>query len=298
MNKPFWILDTRDVWYKAAIKAANARGYAGKRIMRGSEAVGGVSFIRPHADPNVLEMNQIDYYKMAASSLCVQDTKQVSFYEDKYLQWLAFKDFMPKTWRFCSLTEALVALPNLPDVLISKADVGASSANVRYLKGRAEIEKHIRQVFGKGIAVNHCSGGYMSRQRDYVMLQEFIPHEVTWRVNIVGTQCAVFKRHCYADKPLAETGNTKAVTEMSDDVAFLLHTARNFFRVADTRWCAADFLKTPNGWLLLETSLAWPWSVGSYADCPFWTPANQPYHRSWGDIWDVLFNEIEAGVWG
>jgi hypothetical protein len=292
----FVILDERDVWHGPAIEAARRRGYDPLRV-KGSNFMlskgDGVGFIRPHAEPKILELNQEDYYHMQASGLTmIQDPLQMSVYEDKSAQHQWFHEWMPLTRRFVRKNDALDFINKNKLELVSKADVGASSVNVRILPTRDKQIAHVQQVFDKGVAIDHCSGGHRSIQKGYVLLQEFIPHQITWRVNIVGRKMAVFKRYCYPDKPVAMTGNTDAVIELDAEIESLLDFARKFFSFADTRWCAVDILKDTSGkWKVIETSLAWPWpGVGKQAT--FFGSS-----RTWDQIWDVMFDEFEEGVW-
>lgn len=293
----FFILDERHVWFEPALQTAAKRGYEGRRIRRGAETIGqeGVGFIRPHADPIALELNQEDFAHMDRALTMIQDCHQVTCYEDKSLQVERWGRLMPPTWRFVRKQDALdfIAQRKGPKDIVSKADVGASSVNVRILKGYEAQRQHVLKVFDHGIPVNHCSGGAKSVQKGYVLLQEFIPHAVTWRVNVVGRQLAGFMRYCYPDKEVAQTGNTDPILTLTPQVESLFDYARQVFSVIDTRWCAIDVLwdETSEKWKLLETSLAWPWpGVGKQA--PFFGT-----NRHWGEIWDVMFDELEAGVW-
>jgi glutathione synthase/RimK-type ligase-like ATP-grasp enzyme len=225
----------------------------------------------------------------------IQDELQMALYEDKSTQHQFFHPWMPRTWRLVRKADALKLLENndTPEVLVSKADVGASSVNVRILKSRDAQRAHIEQLFGEGIEVNHCAGGAKSLQQGYALLQEFIPHQVTWRVNIVGTKLAAFKRYCYPDREVAQTGNVEPVKEMDAEIESLFDYANAFFRSAGTHWCAADILKDGDKWRLLETSLAWPWpSPGDCDNAPFFGTK-----RRWREMWDVMFDEFETGVW-
>jgi hypothetical protein len=295
----FTILDEREIWHGPAIAAAIARGYDARRVKRGAQVKdsgGGIGFIRPHAIPEDLEQNQEDFQIMQGSGLTmIQDELQMALYEDKSAQWQFFGQWMPPTWRFARLQDAMKFLDSgdAPSVLVSKADVGASSVNVRILDSRAAQYEHFTKLFGEGIEVNHCGGGTNSIQQGYALLQEFIPHEITWRVNIVGTKLAAFKRYCYPDRPVAQTGNVEPVTEMTPEIESLFDFAKAFFREAGTHWCAADILKDGDKWRLLETSLAWPWpSPGDCNQAPFFET-----DRKWIQIWDVMFDEFEKGVW-
>lgn len=296
----FFILDEREVWHKAAIAAARGRGMEARRIRRGEEVLGlaepGIGFIRPHADPRVLLKNHVDFDQMASKLTMIQDVDQVAVYENKTSQWRRWHQWMPPTGRFDGIEHALHFAHGLPadHWIVSKADVGASSVNVRVLKNREELIRHIEQVFTVGVPVNHCSGGARSTQKGYVLLQEFIPHDVTWRVNIVGTRMAAFKRFCYPDRPVAQTGNVAPVMEIDDEIASLLEFSRRVFTDIKTRWCAIDILKDQQGqWKLIETSLAWPWpSPGDCDNAPFFGT-----NRRWREMWEVMFDEFEAGAW-
>lgn len=292
------MLDGREVWHKPCLTAARKRGYDAKRITQGQHATGGYGFIRPHADPNMLDCHKVDYQLMRRNCVMIQDPQQIELYEDKSAQFWRWGQWMPQTWRFGSLTEALAAVESLPMPIVSKADVGASSVNVRIFFNLKTLRDHITEIFTKGIRVDHCSGGYMSTQRDYVLLQEFIPHTSTYRVNRIGNSYAVFLRHCYKDKPVAETGNTTPVTEMADDIRRALEKAQEITTYIGSKWVALDLLWCPKtaAFLLLETSCAWP--TGSFNEAKFWNGDGTPTGKTWGDIWNVLFDEIEGGSWG
>jgi glutathione synthase/RimK-type ligase-like ATP-grasp enzyme len=290
----FFILDARDVWWKAAIEAARRHGHTGTRIRVGEEAVGpGIGFIRPHADPKVLDINRADYLAMAQRVTVIQDYNQVMLYEDKSGQAREWGHWMPVTARFMDRDRALAYIDSVPFNIVSKADEGASSTNVRVFFNKDDARKHVNEVFRKGVKVNCCSGGAVVTQRDYVLLQEFIPHEVTWRVNVIGRHHAVFKRFNYKDRPVAQTGNVEPVMEMSDEIQSLLAFAKSVAESIGTKWCALDILQSPDGWKLLETSLAWPWpSPGKCNEAPIFGSG-----KKWIDLFDVMFEEFDAGVW-
>jgi glutathione synthase/RimK-type ligase-like ATP-grasp enzyme len=302
--KHFVILDERDVWWRGAIDAARRAGYVARRIGRGEEVgrgadsdSGGIGFIRPHADPAVLTQNYRDYKQMVAAGLCmIQDPMQLDVYENKTAQWVHWGEWMPPTQVHFTLEEALSFLQRTEFPLVSKADVGASSVNVRILANREDAEAHVRAIFGAGVSVDHCSsnpgGTVRSLQRGYALLQKFIPHEVTWRVNAIGDARAIFRRFNYPHKPVAQTGNVEPVMAMTEEVESLLEFANRFFAHAETKWCALDVLRDGNTWRLLETSLAWPWpSPGDCNSGPIFGS-----HWKWIGMFDALFDQIEAGA--
>lgn len=291
----FYILDERNVWHESAIKAAVNHGYEGVRIGRGHEAKEpGVGFIRPHADPKVLEQNKNDFAIMSIGLKMIQDLDQVQLYEDKSAQFWRWKEWMPDTWRYTDQGQALEFLKTATFPLVSKADVGASSVNVRILPDLAAARSHIREIFERGIVVDHCSGTPKSRQKGYVLLQRFIPHNITCRVNAIGRTRAIFKRFCYPDRAVAQTGNVEPVMEMTPEIESLLEFSNQFFSVAGTQWCAIDVLRDGSQWKLLETSLAWPWpSPGKCMEAPLFGST-----RTWKDMFEVMMDEVESGAWG
>jgi glutathione synthase/RimK-type ligase-like ATP-grasp enzyme len=290
-----FVLDERQVWWQAIIEAGARHGYTGKRIMRGRETQGqsGIGFIRPHADPRRLPFNRTDYVEMAQGLTMIQDVDQVWCYEDKSRQFFQWGRWMPETVVLTHAAKAIDYVRRSAYPLVSKADQGASSVNVRILKDRREAERHVRQAFGPGIVVDCCSGGAKVKQKGYVYLQRFIPHQVTWRVNAIGNGRAIFKRYCYKDRPVAQTGNVEPVMELDDQTESLLEFADSIFAALGTKWCALDILRDGDQWKLLETSLAWPWpSPGRCNDAPIFRTG-----RKWIEIFDAMFEEIESGTW-
>lgn len=291
----FYVLDERHVWFKAALEAARKYGYDGSRITNGLEVKEpGIGFIRPHADPKRLAQNRDDFVFMHRHLTMIQDANQVEVYEDKSAQFWRWREWMPDTWRFEVRDQALAFVESADYPLVSKADQGASSKNVRILKNKAEAIRHVEQVFEKGIEVDHCAGGAKGKQKGYVLLQRFIPHQITWRVNAVGYTRAIFKRFCYADRPVAQTGNVEPVMDLDDETESLLEFADSFFEHAGTKWCALDILRDGDKWRLLETSLAWPWpSPGACNGAPLFGSKD----KRWIQLFDVMFDELEAGAW-
>ena len=294
------VLDEREIWHGPLCDAARRRGYDAVRIRRGSEAAGrtGLGFLRPHAVPKILEQNHADWWQMSHLTM-VQDFAQVEVYEDKSTQFFRWGKWMPRTWRFENREQAIDFVASYHGTLVSKADVGASSYNVRVLQTQADQLGHVRQLFGQGVRVDHCAGGpggqsVQSVQRGYALLQEYIPHDVTYRVNAVGRARAIFKRYNKPGTLTAQTGNVDGIVELDDRLESLLRFANVIFEEIGTRWCALDILERGHEWVLLETSLAWPWpSPGNCMQARFFGT-----DRRWAEMWDVLLDEYEAGVWG
>jgi len=299
--KTFYILDERDVWHEAACKAARKHGYAAKRIFSGDIDVGNmldgdVGFIRPHADWRKLPKNRNDDLLMRSKLLMIQDRAQVEVYEDKSEQFKRWKKWFPETLLTNSEDEAQWWAESRITPIVSKSNVGASSVNVRILNTHKEAREHIAQLFGKGVKQHHGAHCPETMQHGYAILQEFIPHAVTYRVNAIGDARAVFFRYCYPDRPVAQTGNVEPAFEMTAEVESLLGYADKVFADIGSKWCALDILKDErsNCWRLLETSLAWPWpSPGRCNEGAIFRSGG----KKWIDIFDVMFDELERGAW-
>lgn len=294
--KNFYILDEREIWHAAACKAAVSHGYKARRIRSGAEVDGpGVGFIRPHADWRVLPRNRLDYMAMCEQLVMIQDPQQVEVYEDKSLQFAKWSDWMPETHRFTNRDEALTYVSSCNHPIVSKADVGASSHNVRILYSQAEATKHIFALFGEGVNVHHGAKCPETQQQGYALLQRFVPHKITYRVNAMGDARAIFFRYCYPNRNVAQTGNVAPAFKMTEELESLLEYCDKFFAVAQTKWCALDVLKDGDNWRLLETSLAWPWP--SPGECNSGTIFRSG-GRKWIEMFEVMFDELERGAWG
>jgi hypothetical protein len=303
--KRYVVLDERGNWFAPSIAVASARGYEALHIRNGIEAPkegGGLGFLRPHAEPKVLRKNkELDFAFMQLRLTTVQDLTQVEVYEDKSAQFWRYGHLMPATWRFENREKAVeFARRQAVYPIVSKADVGASSVNVRVLTKRDELLGHIQQAFTKGIPVDHCAGGgragkrAASLQRGYVLLQQFIPNTFTWRINAIGRGRAGFKRFNYPDRPVAQTGNVQPVMSV-DEAPHVFAFADKVFAELKTNWCALDILTAGEQCYLLETSLAWPWpSPGACDEAPFFGDITRP--RKWRDMWDLMFDEYERGT--
>ena len=294
-----FVHDERDVWWRAILDAAKNAGHEGRRVFSGEKFAdakpGDIAFLRCHADWRVLPANRQDYARMRdAGLLTIQDQAQVDVYERKDEQFNRWQHFMPETWLYAEAEKAMDFLDEAPFPLVSKASVGASSVNVRILNTKAEAEKHIAKLFGDGIFVHHGANCPQTKQKGYALLQQFIPHTITYRVNVIGNVRAVFFRRNYPDKPVAQTGNTIAAYEMTAELESLLEYADRLAAHIGTKWCALDILKDGNDWKFLESSLAWPWAADSYADA---TMFRSHKGRKWSQMFEVMFDEVERGTW-
>src|SRR3990172_6028234 len=142
----FYALDSYRTWGDAALAAARSRGWNAHAVTRG-EDVGddGYGFIRLSMEPRTLPVNRQDYAVMASRLTMIQDATQICVYEDKSAQFELWSEWMPETWRFTDLDAAMAFLATADYPIVSKADTGASSVNVRILYRRADADRHVRQ---------------------------------------------------------------------------------------------------------------------------------------------------------
>lgn len=301
--KAFAILDEREIWHAKACAAAVDFGYTPKRIFSGEEMPqGSLGFIRTHADQKALRKNQEDYRIMTSRGVVIQDAAQVEVYENKTEQWRRWGAWMPGTQVFTDKEEALAASRIFAYPIVSKANEGASSVNVRILYNEGQLQQHIEDIFAGRMLVNSCSGvtgRTRFPQNGYVFLQTFIPHRITWRVNAIGNDRAIFKRYCYRHKSVAQTGNVEPVLRLDEFTERLLEFSNRVFDSIKSRWCAIDVLhdELSDRLFLLETSLAWPWpSPGTCMQAPLFK-RDGTWQRTWHEMWYSMFEQVEEGVW-
>ena len=108
-------------------------------------------------------------------------------YENKVRlrDWLKAKDLPhPRTWVFVRRkhADAFAADCELP--LVFKTSFGASSTGVKIIRSRRQLRSIIRRSFGRG----HSPAGHDMRDREWgrVLLQEFLPDVVEWRLVRIG----------------------------------------------------------------------------------------------------------------
>ncbi len=301
-----YIFDSRHVWWEHIAKAAEDRGIRAKRIGGLTDVddadPDSFAFVRPH--PAMMPAHRELDYQLRGLMPVIQDRAQVEVYEDKSEQFRRWGYMLPETLVTTSRQEAEAypdTMPN-PFPVVSKANEGASSVNVRIIPDANAYRDHVAQIWGNGIRVSRCADKTFTTQRGYIYLQRFIPHTITYRVNIVGNHAAIFERHNYPDRPVAQTGNTDNVMELTPLHESLLDYAWGVADTIGSRFVALDILddSTPDSdkeawnWTLIETSLAWPWSATDRSSTPLWLRSGGQ-HGTWGDLWGVMLDDWSAG---
>lgn len=153
--------------------------------------------------------------------------KEIYIYENKRFIsfWLkANKIPHPKTFVFYSKKEAISFINAYDKKLVAKTNIGASGSGVSVLYNNEEKKDYIIQTFDgmgapKRVGPNLQKGGLLKRglkyvfnpkkissklklykatsnssQKDFVLFQEFIPHDYEWRVVRVGDSFFAHKK--------------------------------------------------------------------------------------------------------
>lgn len=292
-----WALGDRGQWAQSLKEAASKRNVLCQVFTLDNPPTvsSGTLFMRPDPEPELLERQRDLYHTLRLSGwTCIQDRLTIDCYEDKLKQVALYGAWMPRTLLLSSSDDAVLAAKELGYPFVSKSRTGAGSCNVRLIKDECEAAAEIAAVFNDGLPLS-CQFGE-ERQRGYLIWQEFLPgNDGDYRVIVTGRYRMILRRHNATDKPFASgSGSFSAVTKLTPETKAVLDKADAFFRSEGLTWCGIDMVRDPTGdWKLLETSPAW--TLPGYADCVYFDQDNPTNYRG-ADIWEVLLDEIGAGV--
>lgn len=290
-----WALDDRGYDHTGIelFQAAGKRGHKATLFTCAGEVTGGgYVFIRLCQTQPRLHFDREQYSALlgAPGRIMIQDPGQVHAYEDKLAQVAMWRDFMPRTFALFTKQQALALAAMTQYPLVSKSSIGSASHNVRILADQDAAVREIEAVFDKGIKVS------LGVQKGYWLVQEFVPHDVTYRVTAVGTKRHIYQRFNFKDRPVAAPSavvRTKPLP-MGPLAERILEFSNRFFEMANTRWCAIDILpNTSGGWFLLETALGWARGNDESGNAPFYGTKYSLLQQH-----ELLLDEIEAGVFG
>ncbi|MBN2466219.1 hypothetical protein JXD38_11415 [candidate division WOR-3 bacterium] len=112
--------------------------------------------------------------------------------------WLVAHDVPhPKTDVFYNREEALAFVDGADYPLVCKTDTSAASKGVFILRSRRAAGKLVEQAFTSGITPR--SWDRRDRQRGYVLLQQYVPHDTEWRVVRIGDDFLCRRKHRIGD---------------------------------------------------------------------------------------------------
>lgn len=293
------IIDTKHPWTGEFEAACKRRGvdYALGTPDGDSNAL--IFFAVNQYPPNLRERQQALAASLPLGNRYIQDLQQIEFYEDKQAQMEQFGAWMPESHIFTDREAAEAYAGDIYEryrfPAVSKSREGSSSHNIRILQTRADAKREIEAIWSDRGLKLHTQPGW---QKGYWLVQEFIPHNITFRVTIVGSKIHVYKRFCYPDKAVAAPARvvpTEPVNYADPVMQDLLAWSAKVFEDIGTKFCAIDVLydHQRQKWVLLETSLAWARGDDPAANSKF-------FDSKWSlnQQWDLLLDEIEAGVFG
>jgi hypothetical protein len=206
--------------------------------------------------------------------------EEIIVYENKrYLSyWLAANRIPhPETWVFYFENEALEFVRNASFPLVAKTNVGAGGSGVTFFHGLEEAERYITRIFsGEGIkravGPKWRSKGFTRRvlakltdlnelglkiekykrarseiQKDFVLMQEYIPHSFEWRCVRIGDSFFAHKKLTHQDK-----ASGSLLKEYEDPSTDLLNFVKKVTDLRNFQSQAVDIFVTEKGTYLVN----------------------------------------------
>lgn len=290
-----WCYEDTQGWGQGLCSAANNRGHDARMFFTYDQPDDGYLFFHMHNHPQVRARHKRMMEHFATNSLLtlIPDFLSSQLYDDKVAQLRAFSKWMPRTHLIRSPTVAreMIERNELKVPFISKSAEGSSSHNVRLIRTLDEARVEIKQAFSdRGIAQKHGQ-----KQMSYLYWQELIEkntHDI--RIIALGNQRLVLRRGNRDNVPFASgSGRLDHITQLDDECASALEFADRFFKEENQLWCGIDLVKDHEAdrWYLLETTVGW--TLHGYFQCKFF-----PDGRMGTEIWEVVLDEMEKGVFG
>lgn len=196
-------------------------------------------------------------------------------YENKKLlsYYLAAKDIPhPKTRVFYSREEATAFIDKTSLPIVAKTTIGASGSGVQILRNKDKAKRYIKNAFSnKGIkrqfGPNRAIGSpgkwflktvkspsyffkrlkeyvtvYKHGQRNFVLFQEYIPHDFEWRAAKIGDSYFAHKKIKHKDK----ASGSKGIAYVNPPV-ILLDFVKNICETNQYSFMAIDLFEDGNG---------------------------------------------------
>jgi biotin carboxylase len=269
-----YCLDDRGGWGQELQKEALSRGWS--------------SHLFTSADYEFVE-NGIAFMRLAQESDRLALEKPVMSELHKRGVYLIPK-WMPETHVINDRITAESVIDKMPFPFISKSRTGSASRNIRIIRSSHEARVEVEAAFGDGISAPHKMGEI--NQRGYLIWQEFLQgNQYDYRIVATGKQIMVLQRWNRKDTPFASGSGINNPAEWSAEVQEVIEVSKKFLAEEKILWAGLDLVqnKDTKEWKILEITLGW--SAAAYAKCQYY---GTPYFGK--DIWKVLCNEIEKGV--
>lgn len=272
-----WAMDDAHTWGVSLLEVAQERGHNVTLFDTVKEVKGGgVLFYHMHAHPAVRE-----HHKRAMAQFATRPELQLipsyqtsKLYDDRLEQLRAFGKHMPATTVFKSPAMAKEFLATSPDLpLISKCQMGPGT---RALNTLDEAQREVKLAFSDFGIENR----YKVATHGAVYWQEFVPHDVGYRVIVVGSQSLLRAR---VGKELIP------VDKLTEESEAALSHARSIADEYGIKFGGIDLIKRRDGkWFLMKIVAGW--SLSRFLACRF-----TPDGRTANEFWHVMCDELEKG---
>lgn len=271
---PLYAYDDRKGWGREFKAAADRTKHGRVKLFVRDKRVpdGGRAFVRLDQQGTQREVSRGIVEALYRRHVVTLPTHpEMLWYDDKVAQFDALRAWMPDTHVLKGARADAEAL--LDDIdsyrlggypFVSKAAEGASSANVRLIRSRAEAERELDKAFGPGIELS-----YGRFQRGYVYWQRLVPdNPCDYRVCVVGPYLYGLVRRNRPDSFTASgSGDHYALTLADERERRAAELCIEIAQSIGTRWMAFDVVYDETGRpLVLEMSSAW--TMKSYRHCP------------------------------
>lgn len=295
-----WAYNDVHNWGSMLAQAAATRGHDAHLFDEPRQPDHGYVFMHMHYHPQVrlFHKRMMQVMAMNPNLKLVPSYRMSVLYDDKSEQARQFSRYMPRThllWTPNGAKNFLEYDKGLSFPFISKASEGSSSANVRLVETVEAARQEVRMAFSDiGLKCRHGM-----TQRGYLLWQQFIPNAGDIRVLAVGRKRLMVKRESRGDKAVTNgTGKIVPILELTKEYGEALQFANVFFDLEDIKWGGVDlvFDKENSRWLVLEATVSW--KMHQYFDSRFFDAEGKPVDLLGSQIWNVLMDEIEQGVFG
>lgn len=291
-----WAYNDAHDWGSQLAALAASRGHDAHLFEDPREPDTGHVFFHMHHQPQVRILHKRCMAIMATRPELnlIPSYRLSNLFDDKVEQTRQLAKWMPRTYLFYSPATARKFLERGMQIpFVSKTSEGESAHNVRLITDLAQAKQEIRYAFSDiGIKCRH-----QQTQRGYLLWQEHMPGDSDVRVIAVGRQRLILKRGGREDRAMAQGARALVpVLKLDEEMAAALTTANHFFAGEDFKWCGADLVRDENGrWHITECTVRW--TLHHYYECPFFVDG-VPTARCGNKIWEVLVDELEAGIFG
>jgi hypothetical protein len=183
----------------------------------------------------------------------------------------------PTTHVFYDLKEAMAYIETASWPLVTKTNIGASGSGVMLLKSQSEAIQYAERLFSglgaqKRVGPNLQKGGWLKRashylfhpadiikkyqfyqkkaadiQKDFILLQEFVPHEFEWRVVRIGHSFFAHKK-----LKLGEKASGSLLKNYDNPPISLIQFVKDFTDQFGFYSQSVDIFETHNGYLINE----------------------------------------------